>query len=179
MFAMTNRCLLVVDVQEGLFSTPRHDGDALIVRLNRLASLFRAAGNPVIYVQHCGAEGDALHPSQPGYALFSALEVESDDLRIAKESCDAFLNTTLAATLENLGTRQLVVTGFATEFCVDTTIRSALAHGFEAIVPADGHTTADRPHLPAHQIIEHHNATWPWLVSPVGGARMTRCADLG
>lgn len=175
---MSNRCLLIVDVQEGLFSPPRHDGDALIERLNRLAARFRAEGSSVIYVQHCGPEGDALHPSAPGHALFSALEPEPDDLRIAKESCDAFLNTSLAATLEDLGVTQLIITGFATEFCVDTTIRSALAHGFETIVPEDGHTTADRPHLPARQVIEHHNATWPWLISPVGGAKMMRSADI-
>lgn len=175
---MSNRCLLVVDVQEGLFSTPRYDSEALIARLNRLAARCRAEGSRVIYVQHCGPEGDGLHPSEPGHALFSALESEPDDLRIAKESCDAFLNTSLAATLERLGVTQLIITGFATEFCVDTTIRSALAHGFETIVPEDGHTTADRPHLPARQVIEHHNATWPWLISPVGGAKMTHCAAI-
>ena len=175
---MTNRCLLIVDVQEGLFSTPRYDSKALIARLNRLAASFRAEGSRVIYVQHCGPEGDALHPSEPGHALFSALEPEPDDLRVAKESCDAFLNTSLATTLADLGATQLIVTGFATEFCVDTTIRSALARGFETIVPEDGHTTADRPHLSARQVIEHHNATWPWLISPVGGAKMTHCADI-
>ena len=69
----------------------------------------------MIYVQHCGPEGDALHPSKPGHALFSALEAEPDDLRIAKESCDAFLNTSLAKTLEDLGVTELIITGFATE----------------------------------------------------------------
>lgn len=175
---MSNRCLLIVDVQEGLFSTPRYNSEALITRLNRLATLCRAEGSRVIYVQHCGPEGDALHPSQPGHALFSALETDPNDLRITKESCDAFLDTSLAATLDALGATKLIIAGFATEFCVDTTIRSALARGFATIVPEDGHTTADRPHLPARQVIEHHNETWPWLISPVGGAKMTRCADI-
>ena len=101
-----------------------------------------------------------------------------EDARIQKLSCDAFLETDLLAILKRWEVTTLVVTGFATEFCVDTTVRSALALGFETIVPEDGHTTADREHLPARQVIEHHNATWPWLVTPVGGATMARCAEI-
>jgi nicotinamidase-related amidase len=175
---MSNRALLIVDVQQGLFSTPRFDSESLIIRLNELAQRFRAGDEPVIFVQHCGPEGDPLHPSQPGHALFSELNVEAGDLRVAKASCDAFLNTDLPALLNDLGVTDLVITGFATEFCIDTTIRSSLARSFKTIVPTDGHSTADRPHLSARQVIEHHNATWPWLISPVGGAVMTRCADV-
>ncbi|MNF54025.1 hypothetical protein D3C84_354360 [compost metagenome] len=32
----------------------------------------------------------------------------------------------------------------------------------------DGHTTADRPHLSAEQIIEHHNWMWQHLDLPEG-----------
>lgn len=95
-----------------------------------------------------------------------------------KKSCDAFLETDLLALLKEWGVTKLVIGGFATEFCIDTTIRSALALGFETVVPEDGHTTADREHMPAAKVIEHHNATWPWLVTPAGGARMTRCAEI-
>jgi nicotinamidase-related amidase len=173
---MSSRALLIVDVQQALFSTPRFDGPGLIDRLNGLSQRFRANREPVIFVQHCGPEGDPLHPSQPGHALFTDLNFEDADLRISKTYCDAFLDTNLAATLEALGVCELVIVGMATEFCVDTTIRSSLAHGFKTVVPEDGHTTADRPHLPASQVIAHHNATWPWLITPLGGAIMTNCA---
>ncbi len=175
---MGKRCLLIVDVQEGLFATPRYDGNQIVRRLNELADRFRASGDPVVFVQHCGPEGDPLHPSQAGHALYSALDPRPEDVRIPKKSCDAFLETDLLALLKEWGVTKLVIGGFATEFCVDTTIRSALALGFETVVPADGHTTADREHLPAAKVIEHHNATWPWLVTPVGGATMMRCAEI-
>jgi len=175
---VTKQALLIVDVQAGLFSTPRFDAENLIIRLNELAKRLRTRGGPVFFVQHCGAEGDPLHPSQPGHALHEGLVVEDDDHFVAKESCDAFLNTTLASQLTACGIDEVIVTGFATEFCVDTTVRSALAHGFRTIVPEDGHTTADRAHLSADKVIEHHNETWRWLVSPVGPARMVRCADV-
>jgi nicotinamidase-related amidase len=175
---MNRQALLIVDVQAGLFATPRFDAENLIMRLNGVAGRLRRQGALVIFVQHCGPEGDPLHPSQPGHALHEDLVVEEDDVRVAKASCDAFLNTTLASQLAARGVDEVVVTGFATEFCVDTTIRSALAHGFRTVVPMDGHTTADRAHLSADRVIEHHNETWRWLISPAGPAHMVYCADV-
>lgn len=176
---MIKQALLVIDVQQGLFATPRYDGEALIARLNEIADRFRKKGAPVIFIQHCGPEGEELHPAQPGHALDPRLTTAPADIRIAKQSCDAFLDTPLSDTLASLSIAEVVITGFATEFCVDTTVRSALARGLRVVVPADGHTTADRPHLSASKVIEHHNATWPWLISPAGAARMTICADVG
>lgn len=175
---MDKQALLIVDVQAGLFSTPRFDAENLIIRLNGIAGRLRKRGAPVIFIQHCGPLGDPLHPSQPGHALHKDLVVEADDMRVAKESCDAFLNTPLANRLAASGVNEVIVTGFATEFCVDTTIRSALAHGFRTVVPEDGRTTADRAHLSAPKIIEHHNETWRWLISPAGPAHMVRCATV-
>ena len=55
------------------------------------------------------------------------------------------------------GIRHLVVGGCMTQFCVDTTCRSAVAHGFDVTLVADGHTTADMGGLSFEQIIAHHN----------------------
>lgn len=176
---MGKQALLVVDMQQGLFASPRHDADGLLVRLNELAARLRARGMPVIFIQHCGPEGDDLHPSQPGHAIHQSLAVEASDKIISKASCDAFLGTTLADALSELEVGELIVTGCATDFCVDTTIRSALARGFTTIVPEDGHTTGDRPYLPAQKVIEHHNAVWANFISPVGPAHLTRCDRIG
>ena len=176
---MSKQALLIVDMQQGLFFTPRHDADGLVSRINDLTARLRANGSPVIFIQHCGPAGDDLHPSQPGFALHSDLSVEPSDAIITKASCDAFLNTKLAATLAALEVKEVIVTGCATDFCVDTTVRSALAHGYSTIVPEDGRTTSDRPYLSAQKVIEHHNAVWADFISPVGPARLTRCDALG
>ncbi len=167
-------------MQRGLFSqaTPRHDADGLVYRLNALTAKLRADGHPIIFLQHCGPAGDDLHPSQPGHAFHPDLDVSPDDIILEKSSCDAFLGTQLAEILSERGIRRLIVTGCASDFCVDTTVRSALARGYETVVPADGHTTADRSHLPAVKIIEHHNAIWANFMSPVGAARLCRCEEL-
>ena len=90
-----------------------------------------------------------------------------------------FLNTGLDNLLKAHGVGQVIVTGNATDFCVDTTVRSAMARGYRTIVPTDGHTTADRPYLSAIKIIEHHHAVWREFISPVGPALLMPCADIG
>lgn len=171
---MSRQALLIVDMQQGLFGPPS-DGAELVARLNALSGRMRAQNSPVIFIQHCGAEGDGLHPSQPGHALHAGLTVAPDDTIVPKKSCDAFLDTDLASILSEQAIDELVVTGFATDFCVDTTIRSALARGFRTIVPEDGHTTSDRHYSTADKVIEHHNFVWANLLSPAGAAQLTRC----
>jgi nicotinamidase-related amidase len=158
-------------------ATPRHDAEGLVARLNALADRVRKTNGLVIFVQHEGPDGDAHHPSQPGFALLPHLEVRLPDLRITKTSCDSFLGTRLEAALAAAGVRDLIITGCATDYCVDTTVRSALARGYRTAVPNDGHTTADRPHLSAAKIIEHHNAIWSDFIAPGGPARVCRCED--
>jgi len=43
----------------------------------------------------------------------------------SKEACDAFYKTDLSRILQDHDTRELIVTGCATDFCVDTTVRAA------------------------------------------------------
>lgn len=85
---------------------------------------------------------------------------------IRKRACDSFYETDLQDTLQQHGSRRLIVTGCATDFCVDTTIRAALSLDFEVVVARDAHTTANRPHLDAVSVIEHHNSVWEELIHP-------------
>lgn len=172
--------LIVIDMQQGSFTdaSPRHDAAGLVRRLNHLAASVRAAGGTVVFVQHDGPEGDPHHPDAPGWHLLPDLEVRDGDAVVRKTACDAFLGSTLEAVLAERAAGRLIVTGCATDYCVDTTVRSALARGIPTVVPADGHTTADRPHLPASKIIEHHNAVWADFIAPGGPAVVCSCAEV-
>jgi nicotinamidase-related amidase len=102
----------------------------------------------------------------------------SDDIVVRKTSCDSFLATDLDRVLREADIAHLVITGCATDYCVDTTARSALGRGWKTTVPCDGHTTATgRPHLSAEQIIAHHNAVWADFISPAGAARVCPCSQ--
>jgi len=168
--------LLIIDMQVGSFSPRRHDTDALLARLNALAAKTRALGGRVVFVQHDGPPGDDYHPDAAGWPILPDLVMAKGDAIVHKQSCDSFLNTDLDAVLRNAGASKLIITGSATDYCVDTTVRSALGRGYKTIVPSDGHTTSDRPHLKATQIIAHHNAIWADFISPAGAADVRPCA---
>ena len=172
--------LIIIDLQEGPFGggPAKHDAAGLVRRLNALAGAVRTSGGTVIYVQHDGPPGCDHHPDHPGWQLIPALDVQPGDAFVRKTSCDSFLGTALEDVLTARGATRLIITGWATDYCVDTTVRSALARGYPTTVPSDGHTAANRPHLAAEKIIEHHNAIWADFIAPAGPARVCPCAEV-
>lgn len=155
---MPRRALLVIDVQQGLCDDAcRLLGlDGVIARINALSTRAREAGAPVIFVQHEGRDGYLEHGT-PGWRLHRDLHVGAQDLKMRKTATDAFHRTELQAVLERHGVDELVVCGMHTEFCVDTTIRRALALGYPVVLAADAHTSEGSAALAPAQVIAHHN----------------------
>jgi nicotinamidase-related amidase len=85
---------------------------------------------------------------------------------VHKRLCDSFSATELPDVLDRTGVKQLIVTGCATDFCVEPTIRAAASRNYQVVVVRDGYTTKDRPHLDAISIINHHNWMWENLILP-------------
>ena len=141
-----------------------YEAGAVVQRINTLVARARAAGAPVLWVQHQRAEG-FLEQGSDSWQLHSRLQPQDTDTRIDKSTPDSFLRTDLAEHLQRWGTECLVICGYATEFCVDTTTRRALALGWPVTLVADAHTTHDKPHLSAALIRAHHNATLPGISS--------------
>jgi len=160
-----NTALINIDMQVGLFeSTTRFDAHDVIQRINLISKAVRAAGGTVIFIQH--EDQGTFTPGSRGWEILPSLERTPGDPIIPKLACDAFYNTKLAETLNQFGITRLIITGCATDFCVDTTIRAAASRDYKVTVAKDGHTTADRPHLKAEEIIQHHNYMWRNLILP-------------
>lgn len=162
---MPRTALLVIDVQTALFAPmPRPwEADAVLQRIQQLAASARAASQPVIWVQH--ANDSSLQSGSAGWQLAQGLQAEPGDHRVEKRTPDAFGHTPLQALLTSLETNHLVVAGYASEFCVDTTVRRAAALGWDVTLAADAHTTHDKPHASAQAIRIHENATLPAIRS--------------
>jgi nicotinamidase-related amidase len=159
------RALLIVDMQVGLFQgTPRYDAEGVIQRINEIARVIRATGGVVIFVQH--EDHGGLKPETEGWEILPALERMEPDLLLRKQACDSFYETNLPDLLEQYRVQELIITGCATDFCVDTTIRAAASRNYDVVVVEDAHTTKDRPHLDAKSIIRHHNWMWENLILP-------------
>jgi len=173
--------LVIIDMQAGSFGPscpPRHDAAALVQRLNELARWVRSGGGLVVWVQHDGAPGDALEPGTDGWQILPALERCVNDESVRKTACDSFLGTKLDALLRERSPDRVIVAGWATDFCVDTTVRSCTTRGFKTWVASDEHTLSDRPHLPAMKIIEHRNYVWSNLIAPGGPVTVVSCQEL-
>ena len=177
--AMPATALIVIDVQTALFdSQPRpFEADAVLARINRLTAAARAAGVPVVWVQHETAS-ETLAFNSPGWALPEALHTATGDARFRKTTPDSFWRTGLAEWLAAHGVQHLVICGYASEYCVDTSTRRAAALGFAVTLAADAHTTHDKPHAGAALIRAHHTATLCALSSFEGKISARAAADI-
>jgi len=152
--------LLVIDVQNGVvdWSAPSTGGDAVLERIGALLSKARESGAPVIFVQHDGDEGGRLAVGTGGWEIHPRVSPAEGETVVRKRAADSFYETPLRGELERRGVRRLVVAGCRTQYCVDTTCRTAVSLGYDVTLAADAHTTVDDV-LPAPQIIAHHNST--------------------
>jgi nicotinamidase-related amidase len=152
--------LLIIDVQQGLCEGEGRafESDEVIARINGVAAQVRSAGWPVVFIQHESRAGYLEHGSRE-WQLAEGLLAEEGDLRVRKTTPDAFQGTDLDALLKERGVSELIVCGMHTEFCVDTTIRRALALGYPVTLVSDAHTSAGNAVLTPRLVIEHHNAT--------------------
>ena len=160
--------VLVIDVQTGLFRAEpaAFEAEAVIARINGVTAKARKAGASVFFIQHDGEpNGDYLVPFTEGWKLHPDLVVRPGEPVIRKTTCDAFYGTALETELRALGITTLLLMGYATDFCVDTTLRNAVSKDFGIIVVADAHTTADNPVLKADLVRQHHNWAWGNCIS--------------
>jgi nicotinamidase-related amidase len=151
--------VLVIDVQKGLFEAiPKpFEADEVVQRINHVTNLARTVGIPIVFIQ--SAYPGFLEDGSESWHLHSGLVVTDSDLKINKTKANAFLETGLQETLTGLGSDNLVICGYSTEFCIDSTVRYASALGYTIQLVSDAHTTHDKEHLSAKQIREHHNIT--------------------
>lgn len=155
-----NRALVIIDVQQGMFSNPAmqpFDGVATVERIRALLDRARSAGLPIFFVQHDGGAGHPLSSGGAGFAFHPSLTPLDSESVTIKTECNAFQGTRLAERLKAAGIRQLTVCGMQTQYCVDTFVRAAVEHGFDVCLVSDGHTTFGTALLDAATIIAHHN----------------------
>lgn len=81
------------------------------------------------------------------------MQVGTDDRIIRKPAFDGFYQKELELCLRDKEIETLIVTGYAIDFCVDTSICSAASKELSVIVVSEAHK--DRPVLLVAQIKAH------------------------
>lgn len=173
---MAKTALLIIDVQNAVVAGAHRKDETLAV-IADLAARARAAGVPVLYLQHTDANEAALNHGAEGWAIHPAVAPEPDETVIEKTASDGFYATPLKAELMRRDISRLIVCGAQTEFCVDATTRAALSAGYDVTLAADGHTTGDGV-LPADQTIAHTNRVLGWLAHPDHRVEVKNGADI-
>jgi|SRR5580658_1257892 nicotinamidase-related amidase len=185
---LARTAVVVIDVQNGILAGVSGDRghetvyalDATVGRIAGLLDRARAAGTPVFYVQHDGGPGSPLQPHTPAWEIRAEIAPKPGEPVIRKRACDAFFETALHTDLAALHVTRIVVAGCMTQYCVDTSVRRAVTLGYDVVLAADGHATADAGGLRFEQIIAHHNNVLDGFdagshvvdVSPISGIQL-------
>jgi nicotinamidase-related amidase len=139
--------LLIIDAQEEYFPAygrwPLVGGEEAAANIRRILSAFRAARLPRIHIRHEALDPDSpvFRSGTPGVDWHPPLVPEPSEPVITKHVPGAFTDTPLAARLAEAGADTVVVTGFQTHHCCDTTTRQARERGFDVIFVADATAT--------------------------------------
>jgi nicotinamidase-related amidase len=114
--------------------------------IRRLKKRARRAGVPTIYINDNFGRWRSdfrhqiefcLQRGRHGRAMVKELRPDSRDYFVLKPKHSGFFATTLDTLLRYLGTRRLILTGIAGNFCVLFTANDAYMRDYKIVVPSD------------------------------------------
>ena len=130
--------LIVIDVQEGYFNGKASFLDkpqALtnieesFTHIKNLIAKARQLSYTIIYVEHEGYELGSTHAD--------LLPIPDSELLVTKNERSAFKNTNLQDILQEKEIDKLIICGYQTDVCVQSTIESALALNYTVTLIED------------------------------------------
>ena len=107
----------------------------------------RSAGIPVIHVQHDDGAGSLYDIHGESGAIVDRVAPREDEPIVVKNYPNAFVQTELEERLASLGVQNLVLAGFMTHMCVNSTARGAFNLGYAPTVVAAATATRALPGL--------------------------------
>ena len=142
-----SKALVIVDIQRDYFpggNMPLHEPEAAAAKAGQVREAFRAAGDPVIHVQHLSAAGGRfLVEGTDGAAIMAPVTPRDGETLITKRAPNSFLGTDLERHLRSLDVDEVVVTGMMTRMCVDATTRAGADLGFKMTLVPDACAAPD------------------------------------
>jgi nicotinamidase-related amidase len=139
----TKTALIVIDAQQEYFAAIGKvvlpDGPAAVKQVARALEWARAAGVPVAHIVHESRRPNptTFVPGSPALEIHPDARPTAGEPVMTKHLPGSFTGTDLERWLRERGVERLVVSGFMTQMCVDTTARQAAHLGFAVTVLAD------------------------------------------
>jgi len=153
---MSTKALLVIDVQNDVVANALRTSE-VVANIESLVSNARTSGVPVIWVQH---SDDFLEKGSVGWEIVDELKPLPNEVRIFKTEASSFAETDLQAQLVSLGTKELVITGAQTNYCVNATSNAGVELGYQVTLVSDAHTTEDSETEKASGLISEKNTSF-------------------
>jgi nicotinamidase-related amidase len=157
---MSNRALLVIDVQESFRQRPLWaaiDNPDIVEDVGRLVEHARANGDEVVWILHAEPGTGGVFDPERGFVRYQeGLAPLAGEAQLQKTSHNAFTTTNLQQLLTEKGIRELVVCGIRTEQCCETTTRLASDLGYRVtfVVDATATNPIAHPDAPLDQTVE-------------------------
>ncbi len=141
--------LLLIDVQKGVddhmyYGGPNARANNPNARhlIKEILDAWRASGRPVAFTRHDSIEKQSpLKLSLTTGEQLPGLEILDHEIQVSKSVNSGFVGTPLELSLRRKGIQRLVVVGFFTNYCVETTVRMAGNMGFDTYLVHDACST--------------------------------------
>lgn len=105
----------------------------------------RAAGVPIFHVQHDAGTGSPYDLNADNGKIADSVAPAPGEPVIVKNFPDSFAGTRLQQELESVGCKNLILTGFMSHMCVNSTARSAFDRGYAVSIVEKATATRDLP----------------------------------
>lgn len=119
--------------------------EAALDEAAKLLAEARRLGIPVIHIQHDAGPGSPYDIRQPIGAIADKVAPVPGEPVVVKNYPNSFVGTPLESLLKNTGKTSVVLAGFMTHMCVNSTARGAFNLGFAPTVVAAATATRDLP----------------------------------
>jgi len=126
------RALLVIDVQNVYFAGKLQitHPDGSLENILKAMDAANAAGIPVIVIQHSASSMAAFQKGSKEWELHPGIAKRPCHVVIEKTLPGSFTGTRLESILRENGIDTVVISGYMTQMCCDTTARQAFHLGF-------------------------------------------------
>ena len=129
------RALLVIDVQNEYFTgkLPITYPEGSLEHILQAIRAARSKAIPVAYIQHTAIqkESKTFLKSTDGWQLHPAIAVTPRDYLVEKTLPGSFTGTDLDSWLRQKGIDTVVITGYMTQMCCDSTAREGFHRGYK------------------------------------------------
>lgn len=140
---MDKTALLIIDAQQEYFAPLGKlvlpDGPRAVERIAQALRWARSRGVAVFHIVHESRKPGAsiFVPGSPALEIHAAVTPEPGEPVIQKHLPGSFTNTPLEEELRQQGIERVIVSGFMTQMCCDTTTREAAHRGFSVTLLSD------------------------------------------